>query len=303
MNKTNKINKEKSMKLKSILMLSMVAIMAMAGSAFATTSTSATSTTDSATFTFDPLVDTSGTNPFVFSEADTLAAGSGTGLVGGMPTQVAFDDVNPFVGYLTAASGPDSGYNLDTLLFGYCGGIAGVNCPKFLDVVILSGDGTTSQEPAGTGAFNQANFLTGLVTSASDTGFENGLSQKTIHFSVPNGDGDYIDQRLSQVIGSTDQQLRQVAIIGAGSAVSSITDGGAVDPLWLTLNDGMIWQAIADASAGQNASNDNGSYGQLFHNTTVVTDAGLVPDPVDGIAGGYNAGSAVFGFGSSAQIP
>lgn len=271
--------------------------------------------------------------------------GTGTGLAGGMPAQVSYSP-NLYGaglgGYAAGGVGPQSGYQLSQTLFGMCAFSAGVqgNCPKFVPtaaaagantiagLLIASGGGNaadggagtvaSSTIPSGTANFNEATFVTGLVGGAGVAAgtFTNVLSQKTFHHSVvANGtgssDGDFIDQRLAQVIG-TAQTLAQSTTIGGSSNGLAVVNAGvllgaSVDASWIgnvdpyvavaggvgtainpyvlasyaalnaagafADNGGAITQGIADNNSG-----GFGDYGQMFTNDDMlVTNALGVP--------------------------
>lgn len=176
--------------------------------------------------------------------------GTGTGLAGGMPAQVVYNP-NAYgvgLGGYTAGVGSQTGYALSQTLFGMC--TVALVCPKFVPaaaaasaatiqgLIISEGGGnaadggagtvTTSTIPSGTGNFNQATFMTDIVGSMVTAGvINNNFSQKTTHHSVAanatgSADADFIDQRLSQVLGTV-QTLAQSTTIGASG------DGLAVD--------------------------------------------------------------------------
>lgn len=303
--KTTKTNKEYTMKLKSIVMSAMVAIMIMAGSAFAADLNTITSTPDqvgAAQFQFNGTALQTYFNAN-FSMADAIAVwngANGTGLVGGMPQQVVYGPDFTFPlsnSYQIGTADALSGFLLNQTLFGMCG----ANCPTFVpvaSVVITPGnefmavDSVT--DPANTGPFNQARFVTGLVGATSDASLSQNFSQRTSHYSV--GDGDYIDQRLASTITDTNfqggtnvfaQSVQVCAGVGCGGGGG---DAGAVDPLWIInsldpvatdgtglTNDaltqsGAVAQSIGDNNSGSGTTSGSGfgDYGQAFTNTNVI---------------------------------
>lgn len=270
--------------------------------------------------------------------------GTGTGLAGGMPAQVSYSPnlYGAGLGGYASGVGPQTGYQLSQTLFGMCafsGGVQG-NCPKFVPTAAAAGANTiaglliaegggnaadggagtvaSSTIPSGTANFNEATFVTGLVGGAGVAAgtFTNVLSQKTFHHSViANGtgasDGDFIDQRLAQVIG-TAQTLAQSTTIGASSGgiavvASAVIGSGSVDASWIgnvdpyvavaggvapTVNPTLLASYAALNAAGAFADNggaitqgiaDNnsggfGDYGQMFTNDDMsVTNALGVP--------------------------
>ncbi len=273
------------MKLKSILIvaLAVASIMALAGGNVAmaactgndrTVNTICTTTTgvtgmDGSVFRYQNA-GIGGTDMYTLASqalgtfsTDALGtAGSGTGLAGGMPPQVAYSTAT---GDYTSGVGPTSGYLLSQTLFAMCA----ATCPKFVpiagtDVSAFStgnsgnlvsytnatgGDGTAafSTVPAGTDNFNQATFETGLVTGFNEGAAANIgiLSQKTYHhnFNGTSGsDGDYVDQRLAQQVdanGTTaaagQQRFAQTLVASAGS-------GGTVQ--------GAYWNEITPGPGG-----------------------------------------------------
>ncbi|MHB8482135.1 MAG: hypothetical protein ACYDBV_05270 [Nitrospiria bacterium] len=246
-----------------------------------------------------------------------------------MPAQVSYA-ANQYTGGVGALSG----YQLNQQLFGMCaetGGVLGA-CPKFVPnpatataLQAVGGDttgtipGSTALNPQGSvGAFNEATFLTGLVSGFTQAGLTNQLSQKTAHHAAVTGgagnntDGDFIDQRLSlnNATGGTGQVLNQQVQAGgsSGTSVAIVVDTAGQDPAWLLnvdpyggpnyQNSGLVNQAVADdTSAGL------GSYGQLFSNTDVSITNNITNTPVPGAATIYNAASPVFGTGAGGTLP
>jgi len=289
--------------------------------------------------------------------ATDAQTGSGTGLTGGMPAQVVYS-ANAYgvgLGAYLSGVGPQTGYALDQTLFGMCArnnGVAG-NCPKFVPnaanasantiagLLLATGGGNapdggagtvaSSTIPTGTANFNEATFITGLVSNGGNTvgTFVNGLSQTTSHHSnVVNGtgagNGDFIDQRLAQVIGAV-QTLAQSTKIGGGTAVTVTaptlgnSNGGLIDATWvgnvdafnavaggiapatsltpsaalytaltgagaLVGNGGQIQQAVADSNSG-----GFGDYGQIFANDDVTVTNGITAPAVGQAATAYTA--------------
>jgi hypothetical protein len=213
---------------------------------------------------------------------------------------------------------------MNTALFGWCGAV----CPKFVPgagSVGAASIGVATALPVGVDNFNEATFSTGLVSGftggVSPDLVSNQLSQKTAHHALVTGgvgtntDGDFIDQRLAQIIG-TNQTLAQAAVIGAssGTSVNVSVDTGAQDPLWLlnvdplggpnAQNGGVINQAITDNLGGVAGASDVGSYGQLFANTDVSVSNAIVPALVPGPAPAYVANSGVIGTsGGNLSLP
>ena len=201
--------------------------------------------------------------------------GSGTGLTGGMPPQVSYNPnlYGTGIGGYTSGVGPQSGYQLSQTLYGMCAFTAPgtLTCPKFvptaaaagtpslLGLLISEGGGnaldggagtvTSSTIPSNTAAFNEATFITGLVTGfvGGAGAFTNQLSQHTFHHSVVasstgSSDGDYIDQRLSQFnpVSGTGQTLAQSTQIGGSSnglAVVVTQNPAALDPTFTGMPD------------------------------------------------------------------
>lgn len=253
--------------------MAMVAIMAMASGAFAQTATVTTSTNTSiggtsfghaitifgcaavvGSTTTCPAMSAASIATFVFQST----GGSGTGLTGGMPTQVAYSAGTGL--YVAGTADSTTGYLLNSNLYGMCG-VAG--CPLYVPYAAVTnaasttlaalyfsqGGGLTiggvanpaSTIPSGTGNFDQAVFTTALVSGFADTaaggsGMVNELSQYTKHQS---GEGDFIDQRLAFTVvgantvtaGSPSGVLNQAVAISGGPATTQV-DAGAVDSTW-----------------------------------------------------------------------
>lgn len=325
--------------------MAMVAIMAMAGGAFAaTTTTNSTNTLDTPGFAggVTNLFGCNSTAGGVVACGAIAAAGfvtdaqtgTGTGLANGMPAQVSYSTItNQYTGGVGAATG----YALNQGLFGMCaqsGGVQGA-CPKFVPnpaivnaagtfgLLLASGGGTTGTIPGSTnanpqgsvGGFNEATFLTGLVSGFTQAGLTNQLSQQTLHHAAvtgpvgTNADGDYIDQRLSQVTGGV-QTLNQAVLAGGSSAASVVV---TVDPAgtqagWALnvdpyggpnyANSGVVNQAVADSNSG-----GFGDYGQLFSNTDVTVVNAITPASVPLPATVYNATAAIFSGAAPASLP
>jgi len=128
---TKKTKKEFNMKLKSILIMAMVAIMAMAGGSFAATSTVTTSTnTDVGGTQFGHAISIFGCTAVVGAATACAAmspaqaatfvfqttGGSGTGLVGGMPNQVAYSTIQAGL-YAPGTADATTGYLLNSNLY------------------------------------------------------------------------------------------------------------------------------------------------------------------------------------------
>lgn len=260
---------------------------------------------------------------------DSQTGGSGTGFgAAAMPAQVAY---NIGTGQYTAGVGPNSGYALNANLFGMCAGIGAAAgtitqvCPTFVPAAGSTGANAigvasvqTLMDGLGTnglGGFNQATFATGLVsgfqTGTGATTFNNTLAQTTFHNAnrgVGNlADGDYIDQRLAQVIG-TNQTMAQSTTIGGSSGTSVVItdDPNSIDPSWVgnldpftgtaagpaptNDNGGQIQQGIGD-----NFSGGFGDYGQKFANTDVTVTNNIALVPIAGAQTAYAATGAQFG--------
>jgi len=307
------------MKLKSILIMAMVAIMAMAGGAFAATSTVTTSTnTDVGGTLFGHSINIFGCTSVVgavtacaaMSPAAALTfvnqttGGSGTGLVGGMPPQVAYSAVTGL--YVPGTADATTGYLLNQNLYGMCG-VGG--CPLFvpLNAITQVGIGTMAQLlfatgggvagtflnsastiPANTGAFDQAIFTTGLVSGFSDTlaggsGMINEISQFTQHQSA---NGDFIDQRLAFTVvgantvapGSPSGVMNQAVAIAGGPGTTAV-DTGLVDA---------TWKGNVDAFFTFDPSN-NSPGAQFYFNTAAISQQ--IGDNNAGSTNGVDIGS------------
>jgi len=313
--------------------MAMVAIMAMAGGAFAATATVTTSTnTDVGGTSFGHAINIFGCQAVVGATTACAAmtpaqaatfvnqttGGSGTGLVGGMPTQVAYSTATGL--YAPGTADATTGYLMNSNLYGMCG-VAG--CPLFVPYAAITQAGISTMAqllfatggstagtflngastiPAQTGAFDQAVFSTQVIGGFADTGVGgsgmiNEISQVTKHQS---GNGDFIDQRLAFTVvgantvtaGSPSGVMNQAVAIAGGPATTAV-DSGATDPTWrgnvdayflydptnnsvggeFYLNTAAVAQQVGDNMAGAIGGEDLGSYGQVFNNTVVVTQA------------------------------
>lgn len=255
--------------------------------------------------------------------------GSGTGFgAAAMPAQVGYA-ANQY----TTGVGPNSGYALNANLFGMCAGIGAAAgtitqvCPFFVPAAgstganaigVAAAQALMDGANAGVGLFNEATFATGLVsgfqTGTGATTFNNTLSQMTAHHSLVTGgtgtntDGDYIDQRLAQVIG-TNQTLAQSTTIGgsSGTSVAVTVDTNAQNPAWLlnvdpfgganVQNGGQIQQGVGD-----NFSGGFGDYGQIFANTDVTVVNNITPAAANGAFLTYAATGVQFGTANAATL-
>ncbi|MFI5304049.1 MAG: hypothetical protein ACHQYP_04565 [Nitrospiria bacterium] len=257
------------MKLKSILIMAMVTTLTMAGGAFAATSTVTTSAnTDAGGTQFGHAITIFGCTAVVgaatacapMSAGNALTfvnqttGGSGVGLVGGMPAQVAYSSAAGQ--YLPSTADATTGYLLNSNLYGMCG-VGG--CPLFVPYAGVSsavgftakllsaegGDPVAGTIPVGVSEFAlQGTFTTGLISGFSDTaaggsGMINELSQVHFH-TFAAGAGDYFDQRLANTVvgantitaGSPSVVMNQGFGYGGGSTAITV-ETGAVDPTWL----------------------------------------------------------------------
>jgi len=310
-------------------MITMVAILAVAGGAFAATTTmNTTNTLDTPGFAHlpgnilgDACIGTLGgtvtcaamTAAQVTALVTDAQTGSGTG--GGatsMPAQVTYA-ANQYTGL-----GADlaSGYALNANLFGMCAGAGTATgtivqiCPHFVPAagsvgaaaVAIAGAAFTG---VGIDLFNEATFETGLVTNVgAGVGLTTAtFSQKTTHHSAVTGgagtntDGDYIDQRLSQVLAA--QTFGQSTAIGgsSGTSVAVTIDAAGPDPAWLlnvdpfggplAANGGQINQSVADSNSG-----GFGDYGQMFANTDVTVVNNITSVAPNQANASYNAVAA-----------